>query len=79
MNEKLDEFSKEMHELALQEEFSTVKFEGYIDKVRNFVSQVPSTNLFFTKHLIAPQTLTIVSRFFVSGEAFDLNYFINIL
>ena len=40
MNEKLDEFSREMHVLALQEEFSIVKFEAYIDKVRNFVSQV---------------------------------------
>jgi hypothetical protein len=40
MNEQLDEFSREMHELAQKEEFSIVKFDAYIDKVRNFVSQV---------------------------------------
>ena len=40
MNQQLDEFSREMHELAFKEEFSIVQFDAYIDKVRNFVSQV---------------------------------------
>jgi hypothetical protein len=40
MNEQLDEYSREMHELALKEAFSIVKFDAYIEKVRNFVSQV---------------------------------------
>lgn len=43
MNEQLDEFSREMHELALQEEFSIVQFDAFIDKVRDFVSQVNRT------------------------------------
>jgi len=40
MNEQLDEYSREMHELALKEAFSIVKFDANIEKVRNFVSQV---------------------------------------
>lgn len=40
MNEQLDEFSREIHYLAMENEFSIVKFEAFIDKIRNFVSQV---------------------------------------
>ena len=40
MNEKLDEFSKEMYELSMNNQFSVVLFDAYVDKVRNYVSQV---------------------------------------
>ena len=39
MNEKLDVFSKEIHELS-QQEFSLINFEALITRIRNHVSEV---------------------------------------
>lgn len=43
MNEKLEMFSKEIHELA-QQEFSLINFEALISRIRNHVSEVMNFN-----------------------------------